>query len=81
MYTVYILQSEKTGKYYIGFTEDLIDRLSRHNSGATKSTRNGRPWIVVYEEECSGKRDAWLRERQIKKYKGGKGFHDLLQNK
>lgn len=78
MYTVYILYSKKTKRHYIGFTIDLNDRLRRHNSGATISTRKGRPWIVVYKEQLSDKKSAWLRERQIKSYKGGEAFKKLI---
>jgi len=34
MHFVYILQSEKTGKYYVGQTEDVQARLARHNAAA-----------------------------------------------
>ena len=31
MYYVYILWSEKTQKFYCGYTSDLEDRIMRHN--------------------------------------------------
>ena len=80
MYTVYILKSERTGKYYVGFTSSLDNRLRHHNSGATTSTRNGRPWRVIYTEVFSDKKSAWLREHQIKRYKGGEAFKRLINN-
>jgi len=33
MFYVYILKSEKDGKLYIGYTNDLKRRLEEHNSG------------------------------------------------
>ena len=78
MYTVYIIRSESTDKYYVGFTSDIEDRLKHHNSGATKSTKGRGLWKVVYREEYVNKQDAWLRERQIKKYKGGNAFKKLI---
>lgn len=78
MYFVYIIKSEKLNRYYIGFTEDIVDRLRHHNSGATKSTKPGTPWKVVYQEEAIDKKSAWLRERQIKSYKGGEAFQKLV---
>lgn len=33
MYYTYILQSDRTGKLYIGHTNNLEDRIRRHNSG------------------------------------------------
>ncbi|WP_415831470.1 GIY-YIG nuclease family protein, partial [Flavobacterium terrigena] len=32
------------GKYYIGQTNNMEDRLRRHNSGYSLSTKNGIPW-------------------------------------
>ncbi|MBN8583734.1 MAG: GIY-YIG nuclease family protein [Ignavibacteria bacterium] len=39
----YILQSEISGKLYIGQTNDLEDRLIRHNSNQSLSTKNNGP--------------------------------------
>ncbi|MGB2698456.1 MAG: GIY-YIG nuclease family protein [Candidatus Zixiibacteriota bacterium] len=68
-FTVYILQSQKDGRYYIGHTQDLSNRLDQHNRGASKSTRNHRPWELVYYEKFDTKKDAIKRENQIKKQK------------
>ncbi|PIS08074.1 endonuclease [Candidatus Berkelbacteria bacterium CG10_big_fil_rev_8_21_14_0_10_43_13] len=74
----YILQSEKTKRHYIGSCEDLGRRLSEHNSGKTKSTKHGQPWKVVYSEDFDNRNDAYRREKQIKSYKGGKAFRNLI---
>jgi len=50
-YFTYILFSEKLNRYYIGSTHNISQRLKRHNGGATKSTKAGRPWKVVYSEK------------------------------
>ncbi len=78
MFTVYIIYNVITHKYYIGFTSDIEDRLRHHNSGATRSTKGKGYWIVVYQEHFINKKEAWLRERQIKKYKGGNAFKKLI---
>jgi len=78
-YHVYILKSEKHGKYYIGHTADIQDRLVRHNSGRSKYTRSGIPWKIIYTENFSTKNEAYRRELQIKSYKGGVAFKDLLR--
>ncbi len=80
MFTVYILQSEKNGKYYIGYTADLEKRIYYHNSGKNISTKNGIPWKLVRQENFETKKEAWLREHQIKKYKGGEAFKKLIKN-
>ena len=44
---VYILESEKLpGRFYTGLTEDLADRLRRHNSGDVPHTAKFAPWRV-----------------------------------
>jgi putative endonuclease len=79
MYTVYIIQSKKNSHYYIGFTSDLTKRIYYHNSGKNRSTKNKGPWELVHSEVFEDKESAWLRERQIKSYKGGEAFRRILK--
>jgi len=79
MHRVYILESiEKSNKYYIGHTQDLNNRLERHNRGLVRSTKNARPWKIIYAEEYHTKNEAYKRELQIKAYKGGDAFKRLI---
>jgi len=78
MFYTYIIKSCKTNRYYVGYSEDVIKRLNQHNAGQNMSTKCGVPWNLVYTECFSNKTDAWKRERQIKKYKGGKAFKLLI---
>ena len=48
MYTVYILFSEKLNKYYKGQTQNLKDRLYRHNAGQERYTKTGVPWKLIF---------------------------------
>jgi len=57
-YYVYILQSEKDGLHYIGFTNNLKNRLNQHNNGEVESTKNRRPLKLIYYEYCVNKKDA-----------------------
>jgi putative endonuclease len=70
MYFVYILQSDRDKKRYIGCTENLERRLEEHNSGSVKSTKNRRPLKLIYFEEYESKSVASKREREIKAKKG-----------
>jgi len=46
-YYVYILQSEKDlTTHYTGFTENLSERLNKHNEGGCHHTSKFRPWIL-----------------------------------
>ena len=77
-YYVYILQSIKDNKYYIGSTSDVKERLAYHNNGFQRSTRSRTPFKLIYEEEHIDKCAALKREKQIKDYKGGQAFKILL---
>jgi putative endonuclease len=46
---VYILLSKKTGKFYIGQTNNIENRLMKHNSGLNRSTKAGIPWFIVID--------------------------------
>ena len=79
MYIVYIIKSLVTKRYYIGYTSDLVRRLKYHNTGKNKSTKSHIPWKVIYIESFDLKKDAWIREKQIKSYKGGEAFKKLIR--
>ena len=66
MFFVYIIHSTKTDGYYCGQTIDLINRLSEHNSGETKSIKNGIPWILVGYLVFLTRQEAVLNEKKIK---------------
>ena len=69
VFCLYILRSDKTGRYYVGSTGDLQDRLRRHNSGYSKATKAGVPWQLVYKEQFASKSEACIRELEIKAWK------------
>jgi len=75
MFHTYILLSEKTGKYYIGSTGNLEDRLSRHSTGRSKATFSGRPWKLIWTEEFITRSSAYNREMEIKAWKS----HDRIE--
>ncbi|MDH4223921.1 MAG: GIY-YIG nuclease family protein [candidate division Zixibacteria bacterium] len=77
MYYVYILENDE-GTHYIGYTADLPKRIKGHNSSKSRWTKKKGPWNLVYKEEFQTKQEAFLRERQIKKFKGGEAFRKLL---
>ena len=80
MFKTYILQSLKSGRYYIGHTSDFCKRLARHNAGNVTATRNKGPWILVHIEEFSTRKDANNRELEIKSKKSRKYIKQLLVN-
>jgi len=68
-FSVYILKSLKDGSYYVGSTNNLKDRLKRHNEGRVSYTKSRRPWKLVYSEEHPDRSGAALREGEIKAHK------------
>ena len=79
MFLIYILKSEKNGKYYIGSTSNLIKRLKKHNSGEVKSTKTLIPLKIVYTERYSTNSQARKRESYIKKRKSRKYVESLIE--
>ena len=79
-YFVYILQSDRDGRLYIGSTDDVERRLTEHNKGQTRSLKSRRPLKLIYKEEVSDRRTGRKRERLLKSYKGGNAFKKLIHN-
>ncbi len=71
-YFVYILLSQKDKKLYVGCTNDLESRLKRHNDGAVTSTKNRRPFSLIYSEKIEDKTKAFNRERFLKSLWGSR---------
>ena len=78
MWFVYILQSKTNKKYYIGCSNNPERRLEEHNSGYTKSIKNNIPYEIIYLEKYTNQQEAYKREKQIKSYKGGNAFKNLI---
>jgi putative endonuclease len=71
VFYVYILQSLKTEKLYIGHTDNLARRLEEHNTGrGGKYTRQNGPWKLVYSEQHYNRPSAVKRERYLKSTHG-----------
>ena len=69
MYYVYLLQSDKNGKFYIGQTQDLQQRLQYHNSGRSTYTRHRGPWKLLAYKSFDSRSDAVKEELRLKKIK------------
>ena len=74
MQYVYVLISLKDLRLYIGTSSDLRNRVEKHNSGYVISTKNRRPFKLLYYECYSELPDAKRREKYLK---GGKGHNEL----
>ena len=59
MYYVYILESLKTKKFYIGTTEDLKRRIREHNSGNSNFTSWSGPYKLIWYSAFKNKEKAY----------------------
>jgi len=80
MFSVYILKSKVDGSFYIGQTNDINDRLIRHNSGRSKFTKSKKPWDLVYSEKFNSRSKALQREKEIKSWKSSKLINKLIEH-
>ena len=72
MWYVYILTCSD-GSYYIGHTNDIEQRVERHNQGRGSSwTAKRLPVTLAYFEEFVTKEEAVRRETQLKKWSHSK---------
>ena len=78
IFYVYVLRSSRDGKLYIGLTDDLDRRVQEHNRGKSRSTRNRRPFTLVYYEEFTTRLAAAKRERFLKSGAGHKFLRSIL---
>ena len=70
MFCVYLLESEKSGELYSGFTTSLKRRLREHNHGENRATKPYLPWKCIYCEYCTNEQDARRREKYLKTSQG-----------
>ena len=79
MFYVYLLLSEKDGKFYTGSTDDLKRRIAEHEAGYVKSTVRRKPLKLIYYEACLNEADARVRERYLKSGAGKKYLRNRLK--
>ena len=77
MFFVYLLKSEKDGKFYIGQTEDVRARFLEHQNGLVESTKYRRPFVLVYYEAYLTREKAIEREKKLKQF--GSSYTGLLK--
>jgi putative endonuclease len=77
MFFVHLLKSDKDGTYYIGQTQDLAERLKRHNAGLVYYTSRKIPFQIVYHEAYLNREQAQEREQQLKRF--GSAYAGLMK--
>lgn len=79
MYYVYVLLSLSDKKFYIGYTENVQNRLQKHNEGGVPSTAKRRPLKLVFYETYINKGDALRRESYFKTDAGKKTLRLMIR--
>ena len=80
MVYVYVLQSKRSGKLYVGYTENLKRRIRDHVSGQTHSTYRMGQLELIYYEAFKNEQDARERERYLKTTQGKRTLKLMLKN-
>ena len=75
---VYIIFSASHNIYYIGQTNDLDDRMIRHNSNRSKFTKGKAPWELISLIKLTSRSEALKLERKLKNMKNPKKAIDYL---
>ena len=68
-YFVYLLVSKDKNKTisYVGYTNNVIKRLTLHNSSKGAKFTKGRKWKIIYKKKYSNKSIAMKQEYLLKK--------------
>ena len=66
---VYLLISKKNDNIisYVGYTNNLTNRLSKHNSSRGAKFTKGRKWEMIYKKAYKTKSEAIKEEHKLKK--------------
>ena len=70
-YSVYLIGSKKKSKIktYVGYTNNLKNRILKHNYGKGAKSTRGRIWKVFYTKKYTSKSAAMSAEYILKKDK------------
>jgi putative endonuclease len=79
-YYIYVLQSQRDGNFYVGFTHDLEKRMKEHENVHVNATFHRRPLLLVYFEASLNISDATHREKYLKTSWGKRYIKSRLSN-
>ena len=78
--TLYILRNA-VGRYYVGVTANLEERLKQHSDPAinpSRWTKSRGPWILVFSQDFPNTRSARRAENFIKRMKSRSFIERLI---
>ena len=78
---VYIIYSESFDTFYKGQTENIAERLKRHNGKLEKATKYGIPWKLVWSTGKSSRSSAVVLEKKLKNLSRNRLIDFMLRHK
>jgi len=68
-YFVYLIKTTKgyLNKSYVGYTNDILKRLVKHNSNLGAKSTKGYKWELIYKKKFYSKNKALSFEYKLKK--------------
>ena len=63
---VYLILN-KNNTSYVGYTNNLKERLKKHNSSKGAKFTRGKKWILIYSKKFLNKSEAMKEEYKLKK--------------
>jgi putative endonuclease len=78
MYQVYAISSLIKPYIYVGMTNNLSRRISEHNLGYERTTRNFRPFILIYTKPFNSRLEARMEEKRLKSGYGKEFLKSLV---
>ena len=70
-YYTYMIKSISPGtkKTYVGYTNNILTRLEKHNSNKGAKSTKGYKWLLIYSKKFKSKSDAMSFEYKLKNNK------------
>jgi putative endonuclease len=59
--------SAGSNKTYVGYTNNLVARLDKHNSNKGAKSTKGYKWLLIYSKKFKTKNEAMSYEYKLKK--------------
>ena len=77
-YYIYLIESESSGIWYVGLSQNPEERLKQHNKGKSKYTSSHLPWKLLYKEKIGNLAEARKREKYYKTSAGKRRLKKIL---
>ena len=79
-YFLYVLKSELDGSLYIGQSNNVVNRLNKHNLGQNKSTKSKLPWQLIFSKGVETRSEAMKLEKKLKSWKKRSAVLSWIEN-